>query len=92
MSEDKHFDLSMQLTAITFVVFAVHGPQYLTSARVVLKNSTAATSELASELQDFVVSRLPIFKRPRWVEFFPELPKTATGKLQRYKLRQMITD
>ena len=61
-------------------------------ACVVLKNSTAATSELASELQDFVVSRLPVFKRPRWVEFFPELPKTATGKLQRYKLRQMITD
>ena len=59
-------------------------------ACVVLKNGTAGTSELARELQEFVVSRLPVFKRPRWVEFFPELPKTATGKLQRYKLREKI--
>jgi len=57
-------------------------------ACVVLKSGTAGTSELARELQEFVVTRLPIFKRPRWVEFFDELPKTATGKLQRYKLRQ----
>ncbi len=56
-------------------------------ACVVLKNGTTGTSELVRELQEFVVSRLPVFKRPRWVEFFPELPKTATGKLQRYKLR-----
>ena len=56
-------------------------------ACVVLKNDTAATSDLARELQEFVVSRLPVFKRPRWVEFVDELPKTATGKLQRYKLR-----
>jgi benzoate-CoA ligase len=33
------------------------------------------------------VERLPIFKRPHWIEFLPELPKTATGKVQRYKLR-----
>jgi benzoate-CoA ligase len=56
-------------------------------ACVVLKNGTTGTSELARELQDFVVTRLPVFKRPRWVEFVDELPKTATGKLQRYKLR-----
>jgi benzoate-CoA ligase family protein len=61
-------------------------------ACVVLKNGTAGTSELARELQEFVVSRLPVFKRPRWVEFFDELPKTATGKLQRYKLRQTKVD
>jgi benzoate-CoA ligase len=42
---------------------------------------------LARELQEFVVSRLPMFKRPHWVDFLPELPKTATGKVQRYKLR-----
>ncbi len=58
-------------------------------ACVVLKNGATGTSELARELQEFVVSRLPVFKRLRWVEFFPELPRTATGKLQRYKLRQM---
>jgi len=58
------------------------------AAYVVLKNDTAATPHLARELQEFVVSRLPVFKRPRWVEFVDDLPKTATGKLQRYKLRE----
>jgi benzoate-CoA ligase family protein len=59
------------------------------AACVVLKNGAEGTPGLAHELQEFVVSRLPVFKRPRWVEFFDELPKTATGKLQRYKLREM---
>ena len=35
-----------------------------------------------------VKERLAPFKYPRWVEFIPELPKTATGKIQRFKLRQ----
>src|SRR5437899_8004118 len=59
-------------------------------ACVVLKNGAAGTPDLARELQAFVTSRLPVFKRPRWVEFFAQLPKTATGKLQRYKLRQQL--
>ncbi len=59
------------------------------AAYVLLKNGTAGTADLARELQEFVVSRLPVFKRPRWVEFVNELPKTATGKLQRYKLREL---
>jgi len=42
---------------------------------------------LASELQAFVKTRLAPFKYPRWVEFIDELPKTATGKIQRFKLR-----
>jgi acyl-coenzyme A synthetase/AMP-(fatty) acid ligase len=50
----------------------------------------AASEDLAQELQRFVTSHLPLFKRPRWVEFLPELPKTATGKLQRFKLRQQL--
>jgi benzoate-CoA ligase family protein len=58
------------------------------AAYVVLKSGTAATPGLTHELQEFVLSRLPVFKRPRWVEFVDELPKTATGKLQRYKLRE----
>ncbi len=41
----------------------------------------------AAELQDFVRDRLAPFKYPRWVEFLDELPKTATGKIQRFKLR-----
>src|SRR6266576_46771 len=55
-------------------------------ACVVLRNGDGS-AELATELQKFVVDRLPIFKRPHWIEFLPELPKTATGKVQRYKLR-----
>ena len=46
--------------------------------------------ELAVELQRFVLERLPVFKRPHRIEFLSELPKTATGKVQRYKLRQGI--
>src|SRR5437763_4981287 len=61
------------------------------AACVVLRDGIAGTPQLAQELELFVVSRLPIFKRPRWVEFFPELPKTATGKLQRFKLRQALS-
>jgi benzoate-CoA ligase len=58
------------------------------AAYVILRNGMSCTPDLARELQEFVVRRLPIFKRPRWVEFVDDLPKTATGKLQRYKLRE----
>lgn len=60
-------------------------------ACVVLRDGNRPSPELAQELQQFVMERLLPYKRPRWVEFFPELPKTATGKLQRYKLRQLAT-
>jgi benzoate-CoA ligase len=40
------------------------------------------------ELQQFVADRIGAYKRPRWIEVVAELPKTATGKLQRYKLRE----
>jgi benzoate-CoA ligase family protein len=56
-------------------------------AFIVTRDGTAGTPELARELREFVLSRLPVFKRPHWVEFLPELPKTATGKIQRFKLR-----
>src|SRR5258708_451584 len=57
-------------------------------AGVVLRAGFVGDAELASTLQEFVVSRLPVYKRPRCVEFVSELPKTATGKIQRFKLRQ----
>lgn len=57
-------------------------------ACVVLRDGIVGNPQLAHELQEFVVDRLPVFKRPRWVEFLPELPKTATGKVQRFKLRE----
>jgi len=59
-------------------------------ACIVTRDDVVGRPELATELQEFVLSRLPIFKRPRWIEFFAELPKTATGKIQRYKLRAGI--
>jgi len=58
-----------------------------TVACVVLRNGRAGSPELSVELQRFVLKRLPVFKRPHLIEFVLELPKTATGKLQRYKLR-----
>ncbi|MBS0336910.1 MAG: benzoate-CoA ligase family protein [Proteobacteria bacterium] len=53
-------------------------------AFVVLKPGAKAT---ADELKAHVKSRLAHYKYPRWVEFVAELPKTATGKIQRFKLR-----
>jgi benzoate-CoA ligase family protein len=57
------------------------------SAYVVLRTGTPPSPALAIELQQFVRQRLAEYKRPRWVEFIPELPKTPTGKIQRFKLR-----
>lgn len=56
-------------------------------ACIVLRDGAVGTPELGRELQEYVIGRLPIFKRPHWVEFLSELPKTATGKVQRFKLR-----
>ena len=59
-----------------------------TVACVVAREGFESNSALASELQAFVESRLASFKRPHHVEFHTELPKTATGKLQRFRLRE----
>jgi benzoate-CoA ligase len=40
-----------------------------------------------ADLQQHVKAQLAPYKYPRWIEFVPELPKTATGKIQRFKLR-----
>src|SRR5262245_14376228 len=61
-------------------------------AFVVLREGVAASPDLARELQQFVRERLAEYKRPRWVAFVTELPKTATGKIQRFKLRAMAAD
>ena len=58
-----------------------------TVACVVVGEGFKPTASLASELQEFVLGRLGHFKRPHQVEFYTELPKTATGKLQRFRLR-----
>ena len=54
---------------------------------VVLKRGRTASPALADELKAFVKARIAPYKYPRWIEFVPELPKTSTGKIQRYLLR-----
>jgi benzoate-CoA ligase family protein len=56
-------------------------------AYVILRDGVTGSPELGVELQDFVKARIAPYKYPRWVEFVVELPKTVTGKIQRYKLR-----
>ncbi|MBI4276082.1 MAG: benzoate-CoA ligase family protein [Rhizobiales bacterium] len=56
-------------------------------AFVVLKKPGGESEALARTLQDHVKSKLAPFKYPRWIEFRSDLPKTATGKIQRFKLR-----
>jgi benzoate-CoA ligase family protein len=58
-------------------------------AYVVIKPDRLPDDELARSLQDWVTQKLGAYKRPRWIRFMPELPKTSTGKLQRFKLREM---
>jgi benzoate-CoA ligase len=57
-------------------------------AFVLLKSEFTASAELRLELQDHVKSKLAPYKYPRWVEFVEELPKTVTGKIQRFRLRE----
>lgn len=59
------------------------------AAYVVLNDESSASEELAQELRDLVAQEIGGYKRPRWIEFTAEIPKTATGKLQRFKLREM---
>ena len=56
-------------------------------AFVVTKPAVGVSAALAETLKQHVKDRLAPYKYPRWIEFVPELPKTATGKIQRYKLR-----
>lgn len=59
------------------------------AAYVVLKDKENGGPELAEELKHLISSRLAPYKCPQFIEFLAELPKTATGKIQRFKLRQM---
>ncbi len=56
-------------------------------AFVVLKSPDQASEDFARTLQDYCRAKLAPYKYPRWLEFRSELPKTATGKIQRFKLR-----
>jgi len=56
-------------------------------AFISLRQGYSASDELARELIDYCKANMAPFKRPRWIEFMDELPKTATGKIQRSALR-----
>jgi benzoate-CoA ligase len=68
-------------------VIGVNDGQGLTKTKafVVLKPGASASDD---ELKAFVKDRLAPYKYPRSIEFVPELPKTATGKIQRFRLRE----
>jgi 2-aminobenzoate-CoA ligase len=59
----------------------------LVKAFVVLVEGCAPTESKADELREFCKAQIAPFKAPREIEFVAELPRTETGKLQRYKLR-----
>jgi len=57
-------------------------------AFIVLKPGKAAANGLEDELKEQVKARAGVWKYPRWIAFVDGLPKTATGKIQRFKLRE----
>ena len=57
-------------------------------AFVVLKPGNSPSAQLEAELKAFVKGELAPHKYPRTIEFIEELPKTATGKIQRFRLRE----
>ena len=59
----------------------------IVEAHVVLKAGCQAGDALAAELQEFVRQQIAPYKYPRAIRFLPALPRTETGKLQRFKLR-----
>jgi 2-aminobenzoate-CoA ligase len=61
---------------------------HIVKAFVVLRDPSEAGPRMARELQDFVKREIAPYKYPRTIEFVGELPRTETGKLQRYRLRQ----
>ena len=61
-------------------------------AFVVLRESADAGNELVAELQDFVKQGIAPYKYPRAIEFVAALPRTETGKVQRFRLRQQELD
>jgi 4-hydroxybenzoate-CoA ligase len=57
-------------------------------AFVLLREGFEPSEELAEELKKWVLDRLAKYKYPRWIEFVEQLPKSSTGKIQRFKLRK----
>ncbi|MEZ5815980.1 MAG: benzoate-CoA ligase family protein [Hyphomicrobiaceae bacterium] len=63
------------------------GEGLLKPRAIVVLKSGASTEGLVDALQEHVKAKAGVWKYPRWIEFVESLPKTATGKIQRFKLR-----
>ena len=63
----------------------------IVQAHIVLKDGVAPSADCAKRLQDHVKATIAPFKYPRSVKFIEALPKTQTGKIQRFRLRQTAT-
>ncbi len=83
--------LCQHAAVLEAAVIGVPDAEGLTRAKafVVLKPGHSAGGALEDELKAFVKSRLAPFKYPRHIEFIDELPKTSTGKIQRFRLREL---
>jgi 4-hydroxybenzoate-CoA ligase len=57
-------------------------------AFIVLKDGYGADDQLLETLRLHVKERAGAWKYPRWIDIRPDLPRTATGKIQRFKLRE----
>ena len=60
----------------------------LVKAFIVLTPGHAGDAALTTDLQDFVKATIAPYKYPRAIDYVAALPKTATGKLQRFRLRE----
>jgi 2-aminobenzoate-CoA ligase len=61
----------------------------IAAAYVALRPGNASGDALAKEIMEHAAKNLPRFKRPQRIHFMDALPRTATGKVQRFKLRQL---
>jgi 2-aminobenzoate-CoA ligase len=61
----------------------------IVKAYVIVAPGVTPDAQLAAELQDYVKREIAPYKYPRAIEFVTQLPKTETGKLKRFALRQM---
>jgi benzoate-CoA ligase len=86
--EVEHTLMEHEAVLEAAVVGATDGDQLIKpKAYVRLRQSYSATPNLEHALKEFVKQKIAPYKYPRWIEFVTELPKTATGKIQRFKLR-----
>ena len=58
-------------------------------AYIVLNKEFSPSKDLEKEIKDYIKKELAHYKFPRWIHFVDELPKTATGKVKRFELKQL---